>query len=311
MTTVLTRTMHMTAYAKVNLCLAVKYPPVDGYHELDSVFQTVDLKDGLTFRLCSSETTPKEAALTEMGTLVSIDCEGLDVPLSENLVFRAIDAAERGHGEKMAFDDQMVQVVIEKRIPQGGGLGGGSSDAAAALRAYARLTGVNPLGDDMVEAARGLGADVAFFLYGGAALMHGRGDVLGRCLPDFPLPIVLMGDAGGCSTPAVYRAFDEDPRPEPDAGALAAALEDPATPPAALAALCANNLQAAAFETAPSIAGRVERADASPHVLAALVTGSGSTSYAICADEEHARAFEREIAPRCAWTSIVRACPGS
>lgn len=309
MATILTRSFTLKAYAKVNLCLAVKYPPVDGYHQLDSVFQTLDLHDSLTFTACAPIDDPA-IALTQMGTPVLVDCAGVDLPVEENLVFRAVDAIERACGTRMTFDGQMLQVEVGKHIPAGGGLGGGSSDAACALRAYAKLNGMNPLSSEMLEVARGLGADVAFFLYGGAALMGGRGDQLVRCLPDFPLPLVLMGDEGGCSTPEVYRAFDADPVPAPDAGALASAMEDAQAEPEELAGLCANNLQGAAFEAAPELAGRVTRARENGLVLNALVTGSGSTSYAVCADEESARAFEREIAPSCAWTRVAHASAG-
>lgn len=309
MATVLTRSLELKAYAKVNLCLSVKYPPVDGYHQLDSVFQTLDLHDNLTFTACEPF-EDSDIATTQMGTPVLLDCEGAGVPTRDNLIFRAIDAAERACGASMVFEGQMLHVVVDKRIPAGGGLGGGSSDAACALRAYARFNNMNALSEDLLEVARGLGADVAFFLYGGAALMGGRGDELGRCLPDFPLPLVLMGNDGGCSTPAVYRAFDALPLPAPDAQALAVAMEDPLTPPDELASLCANNLQQAAFDTAPDLAERIARAKASERVLNALVTGSGSTSYAICADEGSARAFEREIAPFCAWTKVARASIG-
>lgn len=306
MTTILTRTLRMQAPAKVNLCLAVEYPPRDGYHSLRSVFQTLDLHDELTFRTCD-RADGEPAAMTGLGTPVSLSCEGVDLPAEDNLVFRAIDAAERALGARTAFEGQMLHVRVEKHIPAGGGLGGGSSDAACALRACARLVGANPLGAELLEAARGLGADVAFFLYGGAALMRGRGDVLGRCLPDFPLPLVLMGDARGCSTPEVYRAFDASPQMPPDADALACAMERAQAEPAELAGLCANNLQDAACAALPELGARVERAQASPHVLKALVTGSGSTAYAICPDEQAADAFAREIAPCCAWTHVAHA----
>lgn len=309
MTTILTRSFEMKAYAKVNLCLAVEYPPVDGYHLLDSVFQTLDLHDTLSFTTCAPLEAP-DVALTKEGTPVLLECEGAGVPTQDNLVFRAIDAAEQACGAKMAFEGQMLQIVVDKRIPAGGGLGGGSADAACALRAYAKLNNMNALSGELLEVARGLGADVAFFLYGGAALMHGRGDRLGRCLPNFPLPLVLMGNEGGCSTPEVYRVFDADPQPAPDAEALAAAMEDPRTPAEELARLCGNNLQGAAFGAAPGLAERIERARADGRVLNALVTGSGSTSYAVCADEAAARAFEREIAPHCAWTRVAHASIG-
>lgn len=316
MTTILSRTVRLRACAKVNLCLAVQHPPVGGYHQLESVFQVIDLADELAFgtRTAAGADARGASATTRLGTPVVLDCRGLEpdaVPApEENLVFRAVDAAERAFGQPMAFDGQVLRIEVDKRIPAGGGLGGGSSDAACALRAYARFQGLNPLDSKMLEVARGLGADVAFFLYGGAALMRGRGDELVRCLPNFPLPLVLMGDSRGCPTPLVYRRFDEAPQAAPDARALARAMEGLACDPAELAGLCANNLQDAAFAVAPGLEERLRWANASEHVLAALVTGSGSTSYAICPDEDAARAFAREAASRCAWVRVAHACEG-
>ena len=210
----------------------------------------------------------------------------------------------------MVFPGQMLKIEVEKHIPAGGGLGGGSADAAAALRAFCRLHNLNPLGEKVLRVARGLGADVAFFLYGGAALMGGRGDELVRCLPEFSLPLVLMGDGIGNSTPDVYRAFDANPPAAPDAYALAAAMEDPTSSPRLLASLCANNLEPAALEVGPQIRSRLELARTSPDVLRALVTGSGSTSYAVCPDLLAAQRFAREVASSCAWVEVARASVG-
>lgn len=294
-------TLH--APAKVNLCLAVEYPPRDGYHALTSVFQELDLHDTLEFVVDDAE-LGTDAAATSVGTPVLLDCGPIDVPVRENLIFRAVDAAEQACGVPMAAHGA-VRIRVEKRIPAGGGLGGGSSDAAAALKAYARVAGIDPLDERLLAVARGLGADVAFFLYGGAALMDGRGDTLVRKLPSFPLPLVLMGEDEGISTARIYRDFDADP-PEPgDAFALAEAMEADEADAELLARLCTNNLEPAACAALGRLGERVKRARCSEHTLNTLVTGSGATSYAICRDLESARAFEEEIAPYCAWTHVV------
>lgn len=307
MTIRLSKRLTLRAPAKVNLCLSVRYPPAQGYHLLDSVFQTLDVHDVIDLRICpAQEETP--VTLTRMGTPVALDCGSIDIPTSDNLIFKAIDGVEQACAVPMAPPGHMLRIAVDKRIPAGGGLGGGSSDAAAVLRAYAALQNVNPLGGDVLEVARRLGADVAFFLYGGAALMTGRGDELQRCLPPFPLPLVLMGDAQGNSTAAVYADFDGAPAQACDSFALAEAMEAPDVAPEALASLCGNNLEPAACRIGTALAQRIERAKADSAVLNALVTGSGATSFAICATEADAREFANRAREYCDWVCVAHAC---
>lgn len=290
------------AHAKVNLCLAISYPPHDGYHEARSVFQELDLHD--VVRVRAEQNIMQGALTTQAGTHVTLDCavDGLDP--RDNLVFRAVDAAEQACGYPAVTPDMTLVIEIEKHIPAGGGLGGGSSDAAAALKAYAQLTGIDVLDERLVGVARGIGADVAFFLHGNTALMGGRGDAFERALPPLAAPIVLMGSDDGLSTPAVYHAFDESPVPTPDADALAHALDEVPDDLARLASLCANNLGPAACAADPRIQERIDAALAHPDALTALVSGSGSTSFAICPDKAAAQRFARDIAPVCDWVYV-------
>ena len=309
MPTALTRSLTLEAPAKVNLCLAVSYPPRGGFHELGSVFQALSLHDTLTFEVLEAAggQLAGEAARTQAGTVVALACEGAGVPTCDNLIFKAIDAFEQAGGQAVLPAGSMLHVQVRKRIPAGGGLGGGSSDAAAALRACAWLLGQDALGGPCQRVAQGLGADVAFFLQGGCALMGGKGDVLQQRLPAFPLPLVLLGDAQGNSTPAVYRAFDAAPAAAPDARALADALLAGNATPQQLAALCGNNLGPAACKLNPSLGLRLQQAQADADVLAAVVSGSGSTCYAVCAGEAQARAFAQRAAAYSAWVEVVHA----
>lgn len=294
----------LEARAKVNLCLAISYPPVDGYHPLRSVFQELDLHD--IVRIHIEPGVAAQALQTQAGThvLLTCDVDGLDP--HDNLVFRAVDAAEQACGHAAAASDATLVVEVEKHIPAGGGLGGGSSDAAAMLKAYAQLASIPVHDERLVAVARALGADVAFFLYGGCALMGGRGDVFECSLTPFAVPIVLMGSNDGLSTATVYCAFDDDPVSAPDADALAQALRVATGDTAAIAALCANNLGPAACAADPRIQRRLHAAHEHPDVLNALVSGSGSTSFAICADEAGAQRFAHDIAPVCDWVRICR-----
>lgn len=252
------RALTFEARAKVNLCLAISYPPHDGYHDARSVFQELDLHDVL--RMHVSEDIAEDALRTGMGTRVALTCEVDDLDSRDNLVFRAVDAAEQACGCPWSRQVPRSSSTSRSASPAGGGLGGGSSDAAAALKAYAQLTGIDALDDRIVAVARELGADVAFFLHGQAALMGGRGDMFERALPPLQAPIVLMGSSDGLSTATVYRAFDGRPVPAPDADALARAMDDAPDDFACLAALCANNLGPAACAADPRIQRRIDTA---------------------------------------------------
>lgn len=150
----------------------------------------------------------------EGNLLVSIDCTDkgevgpLDVPARDNLVFRAVHLLAC---EASCVRRDKVTVRLEKSIPHQGGLGGGSSDAAAALLGAAKLWGISA-DDPAVEAvARRLGADVAFFLHGGCALFEGTGERFVRSLAPRKDAVLLVKPEGGVSTGGAYAAFDANP----------------------------------------------------------------------------------------------------
>ena len=169
------RSARMPAFAKVNLGLHILGKRPDGYHELRTVFQTISLHDTLTFRL-----TRRPG--------IAIETNDAALPVGrENLVWRAVDALRRELRIRSG-----VRVELWKRIPVARGLGGGSSDAAAALLALLRLTGRKLPTGRLVELAASLGADVPFFLFGGRALGVGRGAEV-YPLPDSPArPVVVV-----------------------------------------------------------------------------------------------------------------------
>lgn len=294
----------LSAHAKINLCLSVGYPPEDGYHRVCSVFQELDLHDELRFTVI--EGVVGDSLQTSAGTHVVLHCDVEHVSVQDNLIFRALDEAEAEFVRPVIAPDRTLVIDVEKRIPAGGGLGGGSSNAAAMLKAYAQLIGMDGKASELQAVARRLGADVAFFLHGGTALMSGRGDVFDRALPPFHGPIVLMGSATGNSTAEIYRLFDENPQAPLDAFALASALEERPQDIALIAALCGNNLGIAACEADPLIQKRIDAANAYPGVLKALVSGSGATSFALCENDETAERFAADIAGQCGWVHVCR-----
>jgi 4-diphosphocytidyl-2-C-methyl-D-erythritol kinase len=153
------------SYAKINWSLRVTGRRDDGFHDLETVFQEISLHDTLTF-------TPADR--------LSLTCDDPAIPIDDNLVLRAA----------RALGSPPVAIHLQKRIPAGGGLGGGSSNAAATLITLARMfpAGRPPL----AEIALSLGSDVPFFLAGGTAYATGRGEVL-TPLPPMPgIPLLLL-----------------------------------------------------------------------------------------------------------------------
>ncbi len=150
--------MVVSAPAKVNLTLEVLAKRPDGFHDISSVMQTIDLSDTLTF-VSADE--------------VSLDCDASELETPDNLVVKAArllkNELDVGAG---------VRICLEKRIPMSAGLGGGSSDAATTLKALNVLWGLGLDIDGLLPLASRLGSDVPFFLRGGTALVQGRGEIL-------------------------------------------------------------------------------------------------------------------------------------
>ena len=150
--------MLVRAYAKLNLCLEVLGRRPDGYHEIRTVMQAIDLADDL-------EITPSSS--------LRLRCDDPEIEGEENLVWQAA-------------------IALKKRIPVGMGLGGGSSDAASTLLALDRLWGLNLPFERLVEIGSRLGSDVAFFFWGGAALASGRGDIIEPVPAGTGVPVTVI-----------------------------------------------------------------------------------------------------------------------
>jgi 4-diphosphocytidyl-2-C-methyl-D-erythritol kinase len=162
------REVRIPSFAKINLRLDILGKRADGYHELRTIFQTVSLHDELQLRASRSN----EISLTVHG-----NDELAREPVEKNLAYRAVKAVRRELKIRRG-----VEIDLRKTIPSGGGLGGGSSNAAAALFGYLQLIGRKLPMAVLLELAASLGADVPIFLFGGRALGAGRGDEI------YPLP---------------------------------------------------------------------------------------------------------------------------
>lgn len=274
------------APCKVNLYLGVHHETdARGYHRVDSLMVPVALFDTVT---------------VEDAPALSVSFSpALSIPVEKSGVWRAATMLAEALGEKPD-----VRVSVTRRIPGSAGLGGSSADAGAALRALAARWGVDALDPRVVDVARRVGADVAFFLDPRPALLGGAGDVLERTLPSLEVPLALvMPCAEGGSTPEAYAEFDRTGAGPAGCGALCRALE--AGDVAGVAASLANNLAPVACALCPE-AGEVEAwLRAQPGVLAAQVTGSGTCSFALCESAAAAEAIAADASARgwCSWAT--------
>ena len=268
---------------KVNLHLGVHAGrDARGYHRVDSLMVPVALFDTVTV-----EDAP------ELSVSFS---PALSIPVEKSGVWRAAALLAEALGER-----PLVRVSVTRRIPGSAGLGSSSADAGAALRLLAERWGVDPRDPRVVEVARRIGADVAFFLDPRPGLYVGGGDVLERELtaPELPLALVMPRAEGG-STPEAYAEFDRSGGEPDDPAPLVAALL--AGDVSGIAAGLHNNLAPAACALCPE-AGEVEAwLRERPGVLAAQVTGSGTCSFAICESTDAADAVAADAAAR-GWRS--------
>lgn len=180
----------ITAPCKLNLHLAVTGVRNDGFHTIESLFQTTSLSDTLAV-----SRTPNTGEC-------SVICPAFDLP-EQNTVSKAVSLFR----EKTGIDTG-VQITLEKRIPSGAGLGGGSSDGAAALKGLNRLFAAELAETDLLEMAAKIGSDVPFFIRGGAALVGGRGEEIHSIFPRTDLHGVLVWPGVHSSTPRAYGLVD-------------------------------------------------------------------------------------------------------
>ncbi len=279
-----------SAPAKINLQLSVGALRTDGYHDLVTVYQALDLRDQVSI-----------AERAEgMGVQCSVNGEFTDgVPDDDtNLAVRAVRLVAEQVG--VSCD---LSIEIKKTIPVAAGLAGGSADAAAALVAASELYGY---GGDLQILAAQLGSDIGFSLLGGTALGTSRGEVVVPVMSRGDYCWVIMSSTNGLSTPRVYQKLDQ----LRDEGAVRAPLQlQPksellqallAASPTDLAKHLSNDLQPAALAIAPKLQRLLDTA-IDDGALAALVAGSGPTCVALAKDYEHAL----DVAARITATNLA------
>ncbi len=276
----------VNAPAKVNLFLRILARETSGFHGLETLFCGLDLADRLELR-------------RRPGGEISLEVTGpWDTGAADrNLAVRAA----RAYLARAGLEDEGVEIGLEKRIPPGSGLGGGSSDAAATLRAMNRLFGMALPEHALLSIGARLGSDVPFFLAPSPlALAWDRGQRL-FALPPLPVASVVLAWPGeGMSTATAYRALarkreaDGDGERRPDAGVL---TPDEVGSWRAVAELAVNDFESVVFEERPrarDVVADLREAGASP----ALLSGSGAAVFGVFPSDDEAEAVGSRLRDR-------------
>ena len=261
------------APAKINLTLDIVGTRPDGYHLLESIFQSVGICDIIHVR-------------KRWRKGIALKAPGCDCPTEKNTAYKAAVAFMNYTGLNKG-----VKVTVQKRIPQQAGMGGGSADAAGVLVALNQLFATNLTTEQLCEIGLTVGADVPFCIVGGTAYVTGIGEEI-RPLP--PLPdcwIVIAQPTEGISTKEAYAAVDNAPIiARPDNAAAIQALEA-----GDLAGVCKQAINV--FESATQLEGvkDIRRRMEKYHPLCSQMTGSGSCVFAIFDDSETAHKCLEEL----------------
>jgi 4-diphosphocytidyl-2-C-methyl-D-erythritol kinase len=268
------RSIVVQAPAKLNLALSVGPPDPDGMHAICSWMVTLDFCDELRVTRLEADRFSRYAILWHAEARRRGE---IDWPLTRDLAVRAHLALEDHAGRRLP-----VQLKLAKRIPVGGGLGGGSSDAAAMLRAVNELYELDLGAEELRDIAAGLGSDVPFFVTGGSATVEGFGERLEPHETLRDLHVVVVFPEVACPTGQVYAAFD---------GPVSAELRPQAVRDLAAGSLRSeaifNDLTEAAVSIAPELQAHLREIGAIAERPAHLA-GSGSTLFVLCDDELHA-----------------------
>ena len=286
--------------AKVNLVLAVGEKQESGFHEVQTIMHSLALHDTLSMRRFDDEGSGD-------GLQVMLKCESsftidpLLIKAEENIAYKAVVELAKALGRTQ---DETIEMILNKVIPAEAGLGGGTSNAAAALVGAATLWGVGVEDERVQEVASRLGADVSFFLKGGCARLSGKGDVFEAQLEPRSGFVLLVRPDAGVSTGKAYAAFDEDPVvPSSEYLSSIAALD------AAVDVSLYNNLEKAACSVTPVVAQVLEWGRAAAGEENVVLCGSGSA--VCCIFDNYQAACEASVEARKHewWTRVTSFSP--
>ena len=286
--------------AKVNLVLAVGEKQENGFHEVQTIMHSLALHDTLSMRRFDDEGSGE-------GLQVMLKCESsftidpLLIKAEENIAYKAVVELAKALGRTQ---DETIEMVLNKVIPAEAGLGGGSSNAAAALVGAATLWGIGVEDERVQEVASRLGADVSFFLKGGCARLSGKGDVFEAQLEPRSGFVLLIRPDAGVSTGKAYATFDDAPvLPGAEYLSSLAGLN------AAADDSLYNNLEKAACSVTPVVAEVLEWGRAAAGKENVVLCGSGSA--VCCIFDSYQAACEASVEARKHewWTRVTSFSP--
>ncbi|MDD2600017.1 MAG: 4-(cytidine 5'-diphospho)-2-C-methyl-D-erythritol kinase [Kiritimatiellae bacterium] len=291
----------LEAYAKVNLTLEVLGKRTDGYHELRSVVMPISLTDTVTL----TAALPGEIALTVTAESW-VDTGRLGLP-RDNLVVRVAHLMQRRY-----HTNQGVAIHIHKRIPIGGGMGGGSADAAAVIRGLNKLWDLSLPVTELAAFGADLGCDIPALVHGGAVVVEGRGEIV-KPLMDSNLVnecramwMVIVNPGIMCSTAVIFRNWRADLTNPPkiinnirphiqngDAGAISEILY--------------NGLEGVVYSFFPEVA-QASLVLKEAECLGVLLSGSGASVFGLVEDRAHGERVIQQL-PNNLWRMLVQTCP--
>ena len=278
--------LSLPSFAKVNLYLRVLGRREDGFHDIFTVFQTVSLCDQLKFELT--------------GDQIVLECDDPDVPTDgSNLIVRAAEILRAEFGV-----EEGARIQLEKSIPMGGGLGGGSSNAAASLIGLARIWEIDADKDDLIRIGSGLGSDVPFFFEGGTAVGSGRGTEI-EPIADFEAECLLIVTPDvHVSTSTAYSGLMAQNLTFEDSNRILRVCRTEAESTDFLYTAARNDFEKSVFAEFPEI-GRVKRKLIELGATQAMMSGSGASVFAIFDKEETRQAAMKALGKEVNWRKFA------
>ncbi len=267
--------INLKAPAKINLFLEILGKRDDGYHEIETIMQEIDLADNLQFE--------------EIQEGVKLECNNKNIPINQdNLVCKAANLILKECGIRKG-----VLINLEKNIPVGAGLGGGSSDAAATLKALNSLWKVGLNDGELMEFAAKLGSDIPFFINGKTSLCRGRGEVISPVEVGIRMDYLILFPRVHISTETIYKNLKIDlTKKRKDVSFFSNALKYSEV--AGIGKLLCNRLEGVVVATYPDLL----------HIKSALehfdfcglsISGSGSAFFGLCNDRHQAEAIKSKV----------------
>lgn len=272
----------VNAYAKINLYLAVTGRRANGYHDIESVMQSISLADKITVELTDDDG----------GRSITLSCTDTTLPTDgRNLAHRAAMA----YLDRVGKENASVKINIEKHIPVAAGLAGGSADAAGTLTALNMLYG-SPLSlSELADLGATLGADIPFIIYGGTMTARGIGEILEPCPALQNVTILIVRPKESVSTAAAYAKIDELGLFSADGYTLDAMTEALSSGSVAAVAKAAYNVFEEVLPEQTEVF-RLKKALLDSGALLSMMSGSGPTVFGLFDSSDAALAAQRTVA---------------